>query len=324
MEDMTQQDRGNVVQSKRSMKLGKAYQNYRRFAQKKLEDLQYLKIFFVAWKKEAQKRSAELSMEDLHWMEDDMDHFLHTTASFQTHKYHWLETRENRKDPSHKDYRKAMPMMILPSYVRCVQMTMSQEHSAKLQQHFGAARIDGTIHTPIIQLRSKEEVDLDIDPVASVAESAARTTKFSLWLFMQDTRLAIDSKTSFLAGQEAQDLVTQVQNYRGTKLAMFVMKRVKQMASDKFQNQMCLSPVQLRMGFEQIMGAARKNAGSVLMRRSQSARSGRLRIVRRVSGRGRSRSTRGGELSSRSDQSRLCSRQGGRLMLCSQGGCSFS
>ena len=41
---------------------------------------------------------------------------------------------------------------------------------------------------------------------------------------MEDTRLAIDSKTSFLEHDSARDLVAQVQNYRGTKLWLFVMK----------------------------------------------------------------------------------------------------
>ena len=85
-----------------------------------------------------------------------MDHFLHTVASFETHKRHWKAKREERADRYHPDHGKQMPRMIPPSYVRLFQITLSQTHSSKFRQHFGAATIDGTLHTPFLfELRSR-------------------------------------------------------------------------------------------------------------------------------------------------------------------------
>ena len=63
---------------------------------------------------------------------------------------------------------------------------------------------------------------------AQVAESAALATNFQLRLFTEDTRLAIDSKTSFLEQEAAKALVHQVRNYGGTKLLLFVKNQVRQ------------------------------------------------------------------------------------------------
>ena len=90
-----------------------------------------------------------MCVEDLLWTEDDMDNFLHTYASFETHKRMWQDKREKRRrDRWHPDHGKPMPRMIPPSYVRLFQITLSQVHSAKFQQHFGAMAMDGTLYKP--------------------------------------------------------------------------------------------------------------------------------------------------------------------------------
>ena len=108
-----------------------------------------------------------------------MEHFLHTVASFETHKHLWKERREERReDPKHPEHGKPMPMMIPPSYVRLFQITLAQTHSDKFRQHFGAATIDGTLHTPFqLMVRSADEV---AGSAERVAESAALATRFQV------------------------------------------------------------------------------------------------------------------------------------------------
>jgi hypothetical protein len=142
--------------------------------------------------------------------------------------------------------------MVPPSYVRLFQITLSQTHSSKFKEHVGAASIDGTLHTPFqLMAGSDDQVAGSVD---QVAESAAIATRFQVRLFNEDTRMAIDSKTSFLDSDAAMELVTQVRNYKGTKLWLFVMDRVQRMAADKWGSY--VSPFQVRLGFEQIMDAA--------------------------------------------------------------------
>ena len=192
-------------------------------------------------------------MQDLLWREDDMDHFLHTVASFETHKRLWKAQRAKRRNPSHIHYGKQMPRMIPPSYVRLFQITLSQTHSSKFRQHFGATTI---LDAPFQLLWGVTG--------SQVAESATMATNFQRRLFTEDTRLAIDSKTSFLDDHETQDLVTQVRGLftsdSGTKLWLFVMKRVREIqqqaqAAKRGEGWKQPSPVQLRMGYEQILGA---------------------------------------------------------------------
>ena len=254
MQDMTLQQRGDVVQTRRTSKLGKAYQNWRRSQLKFLADMKRKKVFFVAWVRWRWSRGI-MCLKDLLWTEDDMDHFLHTVSSFETHKRRWRQELEMREDPNHQLHDRPMPMIIPPSYVRLFQIVLSQTHSAKFRQHFGIADIDGTLYAPFQML---VESDMVAASAASVAESTALVTKFHVNLFEMDTRLAIDSKTSFLDHERAHDLVSQVKRYRGTKLWMFVMKRVKQMATMKFGHTKSPSPFMLRLGYEQIMGAAFK------------------------------------------------------------------
>ena len=91
MQDMTQQERGHAAQSHRIHKLGKAFQNYRRAQLKNLAEMQVKKICLMGL-----LPRQHLCMEDLVWSEDDMEHFLHTICSFETHEHLWKEQREVR------------------------------------------------------------------------------------------------------------------------------------------------------------------------------------------------------------------------------------
>ena len=255
MQDMTLEERQDAC---RSLALGKAFQNWRRSILKALSEMQFLKSFFMAWRNQVnllKGKEGDLCLEDLLLTENDMDHFLHTVSSFETHKEMWRKTRRARQDPTHKDHGKLMPVMIPPSYVRLFQITLSQTYSKKFRQYFGAADIDGTLHTPFQMLAMKEDASLEDDKVAG---SAALSTKFQVRLFKEDTRLAIDYETAFLDRRKARHLVWQVKRYRGTKLWMFVMKQVKQLATRHLGPMKEPSPFLLRAGFEQKMGAAFK------------------------------------------------------------------
>ena len=87
-------EKGTV--SRRTFKLGKAFQNWRRAQLKFLQEMHRKKMYFMAWCREAKGERDELCMEDLLWTEDDMDHLLHTVASFETHKHLWKERRVER------------------------------------------------------------------------------------------------------------------------------------------------------------------------------------------------------------------------------------
>ena len=153
MEDMTPLEREEAGMAptttwgklpRRTEKLGKAFQNWRRVQMKFLAEMQYKKILFMSWKGVAQWRLGldgqgenKVCMQDLLWREDDMDHFLHTVASFQTHKRLWKAQRAERRFRSHIHYNKPMPRMIPPSYVRLFQIILSQTHSSKFWSHFG-------------------------------------------------------------------------------------------------------------------------------------------------------------------------------------------
>ena len=83
-----------------------------------------------------------MALADLLWTEDDMEHFLRTVASFETHKARWLQKHQDRLDENHRDFGKPMPRMIPPSFVRLFQLTLAQVHSDKFMQHFGSAKIE--------------------------------------------------------------------------------------------------------------------------------------------------------------------------------------
>ena len=254
MKDLTQQECGEEAKSRRFSKLGQSFMDYRMKILMVLDKHMIMKIFFVVWLKAY--TGEDLCMEDLCWTEDDMDHFVHTVASFQTHKRDWRKQLQELQDPWHPHHGEAMPMLIPSSHMRLFQNTLSRVHSDKFKQHFGAATIDGTLRTPFQMLSTQlgkviESAASVAESVASVAESAARATKFQLRLFMEDTRLAIDCKTSFLDRDEGQPLVSGVRNFTGHKLWMFMMKRVKQIATEPY-------PIQLRMGYEQSLAAACK------------------------------------------------------------------
>ena len=99
---------------------------------------------------------------------------------------------------------------------------------------------------------------------AQVAESAALATNFQLRLFTEDMWLAIDSKTSFLDQVTAPDLVTQVRDYRGPKLWLYVMNQVRVIQKAQAVGQGWWrkepSPFALRMGYEQNLDALHTNA----------------------------------------------------------------
>ena len=259
MQDMTLQEREFVACSRRSVNLAKSFQNWKRSQLKFLREMQIKKMFFMAWRRGEKENKEDLCMQDFLWTEDDMDHFLQTVSTFETHKNIWRQKRKRRLDPRHPHHGKPMPLIIPPSYVRLFQIILSQVHSEKFRQHFGAVDTDGTLRTPFQMLAlCSIESDKVTASVASVAESVAQASKFQVRLFMTDARLAIDSRTSFLDCQQAQDLVSQVRRYRGTKLWMFVMKQVKQMAMKKTGPMKDPSPFLLHSGYQQIMGAAFK------------------------------------------------------------------
>ena len=253
MQDMTPQEHqwADVHEeqrdSRRCTKTGKAFQNYRRVLLHILRGMVKKKRYFMIWRSLVPKWSHAFKMEDLIWTEDDMENFLNTKASLETHKHLWRERVENRRNPKHKEFGKPMPKMIPPSYVRLFQITLSQTHSSKFKEHFGAASIDGTLHTPFQLMAGSDD---------QVAGSAAIATRFQVRLFNEDTRMAIDSKTSFLDSDAAMELVTQVRNYKGTKLWLFMMDRVQKMAAEERGSY--VSPFQVRLGYEQILGTAFK------------------------------------------------------------------
>ena len=266
VQDLTQQqhrlacDSGVTKQSRRIHKCGKAFQNYRRAMHRVLKDKHLMKVCFKCWN--YLRKPEELTMHDLVWTEDDMDHFLFTFGSFEEHKRRWLQKLEDRKDPKHKDHGKEMSMMVPASYIRVFQITLSQVHSKTFKQHFGASTFDGSLHTPIQLLNPVEESEVadsaapaKSKPAIVVSKSAGLKTKFQLNLFMMDTRLEIDEKTSFLNGGDDKQLVEDVRSYRGDKLWEFVMKGVKKLAASVYGKK-DLSPFQLHVGYQQVLGRA--------------------------------------------------------------------
>ena len=138
---------------------------------KRFADMQKKKIFFACWRSTVREENT-LCMQNLIWTEADMDHFLHTVASFETHKRHWKERREEQAVRGH-EHGKQMPRLIPPSYVHLFQLTLSQTHCAKFQQHFGAATLDGTLHTPFQLLAEQEVFQLRLFTGGLVAAMAA-------------------------------------------------------------------------------------------------------------------------------------------------------
>ena len=269
MQDMPQQMRGEAVGEE-------AFQNYRRSILKKLDQYELKKAFLMVWLKIFRKE--DICMEDLCFTEDDMEHFLNTVCSFETHEREWYKEFEERQDPQHKFHGIPMPATVPLSYMRVFKIKLSQIHSEKFKQHFGVAIMDGTFHTPIqmfpTQVRKVAESAASVaespasvaESVASVAESAetaetaALATRFQLRLFSADTRLAIDYKTSFLDHDRCQQLVTDVSNF----------KQVKELACHEFRKEKTL----LHAGYKQILA-------KVFMRRWERAQDseGSLRKV---------------------------------------------
>ena len=167
-----------------------------------------------------------MALADLLWTEDDMEHFLRTVASFETHKAHWLQKHQDRRDENHRDFGKPMPRMIPPSFVRLFQFALAQVHSEKFMQHFGSATIEDILHTPIQVLAEHE----------GVAVSAAVATDFQINLFTEDTRMALDHITSAMDKIEVDGFVQQAREFQGSGLFMFVLDRAVKHVAEHAQN----------------------------------------------------------------------------------------
>ena len=183
MEDAEQEEAKTT--SRRVEKLGKAFQNYRRSIIKKLREMvekKKLRSLFEAWRSSERSNSA---LADLVWTVDDMDHFLRTVASFDTHKAIWKPRRQDRQKKCNRDYGKLMPRMIPPNLVHLFQITLAHTHKKKFIQHFGNAFLDGSLHTPIQVLAERD----------GVAVSAVVATNVQINSFTNDTLNAIYKNT---------------------------------------------------------------------------------------------------------------------------------
>ena len=95
MQDMNRDEQEDAkTSSRRVEKLGKAFQNYRRAIINILRDMFLKNVYFLAWRHQI---ISNMTFADLVWTEDDMEHFLRTVASFETHKRLWLQKRQDRK-----------------------------------------------------------------------------------------------------------------------------------------------------------------------------------------------------------------------------------
>ena len=170
-----------------------------------------------------------MSFAELVWTEDDMEYFLRTVCSFETHKTIWRKRCQERLDEGHKHYEKPMPRMIPPSYVRLFQLTVAQVHSKKWRQHFGAATIENILHTPIQVLAEQR----------GVAVSAAVATNFQIKVFTEDTRIGIDKLTRDLDKVEYSGYVQEARDYTGSGLFKFVLNRAQQHVAAHTKKQNC-------------------------------------------------------------------------------------
>ena len=150
-----QEQREAKIVSKRTAKLGKAFQNYRRAILHLFWGMMVKNRFFEAWwhKTHPTHRRA---LAYLMFTDDDMEHFLNTVASFKEHKDRWHKKLCQRTyDRTHADFGKTMPRMIPANLVRLNQVILAQTHRMKRLQYFGSAEIEGTLHTPIQVLAEK-------------------------------------------------------------------------------------------------------------------------------------------------------------------------
>ena len=144
-----------------------------------------------------------------------MEHVLRTVASFETHKAHWLQKRQDRQAANHIECGQPMSRMTHPSCVRLFQLALAQVHSNKFMQHFGSATIEDILHTPIRVLAEQE----------GVAASAAVATDFQINLFTDDTRMALGYITSAMGKIEVVGFVQQAREFQGSGMFMFVLGR---------------------------------------------------------------------------------------------------
>ena len=230
--------RRHVQEAAMSRRIGSLWQsskNYRRRMLHVLDQHMDKKVFFAVWRKAY--RGEDLCREDLCWTEENMNHFLSTVASHETHARHWHQQLEMRQNPYHPCHGKEMPVLIPPDSVRIFQHILLRVHSDKLKQYFGTSSIDDILHTPFQMLSAQfgkvaESAAWVAESAAKVSEAVAQATRFQLRLFKEDTMLAIDYKTSFLNHDEGQQLVSEVRNITGQKLWIVVMNQVKELVRE--------------------------------------------------------------------------------------------
>ena len=119
------------------MKLGKAFQNYRRTILHMLRRACLLKRIFGIWR--SVRAPAAPDVHDLILTEDDMSHFLKKVASFEAHVANRQLVKAARADRRHQDHGKAMPRLISASLIKLWQVCLSHEHAALLEKYFGGS-----------------------------------------------------------------------------------------------------------------------------------------------------------------------------------------
>ena len=248
IQDMTPEQRldathGSFGAQRREYKLGPAFANYRRAIYRKLTDMRLKKVVFHGWRHGHRDR---MSIAELVWTEEDMDHFLTTVASYESHKKSWLAKREERKHWKHPDHLKAMSRLIPPSFVRLYQLALAQTHSKKFMEHFGAAKVADILNIPI-QVMAEES---GFDPSSAVA------TDFQVSLFEEDTTLALDEITASLDAAEVASYVEQARAYKGNGLFMFVLERATEHVAHRTPSGQTPSPFRARLLYEHIIGTA--------------------------------------------------------------------
>ena len=121
--------------SRRAVKLGKAFQNYRRAILHKLRRACLLKRIFSLWR--SVSLPVALCLLDLILTEDDMSYFLQKVASFEAQVANRRLAKAARADPQHMHRGKAMPWLISASLIKLWQVCLAHEHVTLLDKYFG-------------------------------------------------------------------------------------------------------------------------------------------------------------------------------------------
>ena len=235
IQDMTPEQRldathGSFGAQRREYKLGPAFANYRRAIYRKPTDVRTKKSVFHGWRYGHRDR---MSIAELVWTEEDMDHFLTTVASYESHKKSWPATREARKDKNHPDHSKAMPRLLPPSMVRLYQSALAQTHSKKFMEHFGHAKVGDILHIPIQVMAEESGVDPDL----------AVASDHQIKMFELYTTMALDEITASFDAAEVARCVEQAQAYKGKGLFTFVLEKATEHAAHRTPQGHTPSPV---------------------------------------------------------------------------------